>query len=218
MAVKASDLVAAAREIAPTFYRTWYYGGVPMWWGLDGYGWHAGEQPDPEYYFANGVNCSDLVNYALQRCGLDAIGGTGAISDAIIDWDYFDPASPGVPGAVAVSPYEGPALSQQGHVLLYTGANSCIQALYSDGVTEKYSDAETVASGVPLTYYGLLPGVDYSEASDPGIDPAKFVKEPLWWAVNAEGLLVANGEDYTGGWYDTGYRNGDFSFHGPKET
>lgn len=217
--IKAEDLVEACRLLRGIFYRTWEYGDVPMWYGLDGYGWGPYEQPDMSYMTNNGVMCSDLINWGLQYLGGYAIGGTGKMADAIEDWDYLDTSAPAVAGAIAVSPFVGPALKDQGHVLLYTGENSTIQALWSDGVTEKYSDAETVAQGIPLTYYGLLPGVDYSTAHnvDP-IPPSKFVKSPMWIAMNKDGVLVAEGADYTRGWYDTGYKRGDWSWHGPKES
>lgn len=216
--VKARDLVAACRLLNGVFYRTWYYGSVPMWYGLDGYGWHAGEQPDLDYMYANGVMCSDLINWGLQYCGGDAIGGTGAMSDALLEWSDLDTSAPGEAAAIAVSPYRGPALADQGHVLLYTGANSTIQALYSDGVTEAYSDAAT-AGFLRLDYYGKIPGVDYSEdAGDVGTDPSRYVKNPRWIAISAEGVLIAEGTDYTRGWFDTGYEKNDWSFRGPKET
>jgi hypothetical protein len=175
----------------------------------------VGSPPSWDHIYYNvGIECSDLINYALERCGLPAIGGTGNISNVIVNWNYFDPISPGVPGAVAVTPYEGSALAQQGHVLLYTGAHSTIQALYSDGVTDQYTDTDT-AGFLELRYYGLLPGVDYSGAAAPG---GERVTAPKWLAIGRDGTLVANGDDYAGGWYDTGWRRGDWSWHGPKES
>ncbi len=206
------DLVDAAREVLGSNYRVWYAGdSIPMWLD-DG----MGDPPSWEWIYYNvGIECSDLINYALERCGLPAIGGTGDISDAIVDWAYFDANSPGIPGAVAVTPYEGDALSQQGHVLLYTGEHSTIQALFSDGVTEAYTDYET-AGFLELRYYGFLPGVDYVEPT-PGRGTVSRVAPPYWVAIDSNGYLVANGDDYAGGWYDTNWNRKDWSWRGPKE-
>lgn len=211
--IKAVDLVEACRLLRGIFYRVWYDGdSIPMWLD-DGYT----NVPPVSHMQKVGVECSDLLSWGLEYCGGDAIGGTGDFSDALVDWDYFDSSTPGEAGAIAVTPYSGPALSQQGHVLLFTGEHSTIQALYSDGVTEKYSDSET-AGFLYLQYYGKLPGVDYSGGGNSGGDPSQFVKAPRWIAISKDGYLVAEGADYTRGWLDSGFKKGDWSFHGPKET
>jgi hypothetical protein len=50
----------------------------------------------------------------------------------------------------------------------------------------------------------------------PGKNSDPKVRAPKWVAINSKGLLVANGSDYSKGWYDTGYRRDDWSWHGPE--
>lgn len=211
--IKAVDLVEACRLLRGVFYRTWYLGdSLPMWVD-DGYDAYT---PPPVSHMQNsGIMCADLVNWGLVYCGADWVGGTSAFYDAVLESDYFSPDEPGEAGYIAGSPYLGDSLANQGHVLLYTGAHSTIQALYSDGVTEKYTDQQT-AGFLTLSYYGKVPGVDYS--GDNSVPPSPFITAPSWVAINEDGMLVANGQDYSLGWYDTGYARNDWSWHGPKES
>jgi len=50
----------------------------------------------------------------------------------------------------------------------------------------------------------------------PGKNSDPKVRAPKWIAINSKGLLVANGSDYSRGWFDTGYRRNDWSWHGPE--
>jgi hypothetical protein len=207
------DIANAAQEVLGAPYRVWYEGAsIPMWLD-DG----VSDPPAASHIMNYGVECTDLVNYALERCGLSPVGGTGALMDALVDIVPFDANSPGVPGAVAFTPYYGPALSQQGHILLYTGPQSTIQALFDPGVTDAYTDVDT-AGFLELRYYALLPGVDYSGATTKGAVSTARLSKPWWVAINKDGVLVANGDDYSKGWYDTGYHKNDWSWHGPKES
>ena len=55
-----------------------------------------------------------------------------------------------------------------------------------------------------------------AEAEPPDGTPEPVVP-PKWIAIGAKGALVADGVDYSRGWYDTGWRRGDWSWHGPEE-
>ena len=100
---------------------------------------------------------------------LDPAYGTEALVDAKVDYVPFDAKSPGEVGAVAFAPYEGPLLSQQGHVVLYAGAHSTIQALVNPGVTEDYDDIWTNAH-IGRRYYGYLRVANYSADGAPPVD------------------------------------------------
>ena len=50
----------------------------------------------------------------------------------------------------------------------------------------------------------------------PGKNSDAKVRAPKWVAINSKGLLVANGSDYSKGWFDTGYRQSDWSWYGPE--
>lgn len=211
--VTGQDIVDAAREVLGAPYRTWYPGNsIPMW--LDD---NVSAPPSASHLMRVGVECSDLINYALERNNLDPVYGTEALLDTIKDYTTFDASRPGQAGAVAFTPYSGPDLSQQGHIVLYTGAHSTIQALPNPGVTEDFDDIWTNAY-IGLTYYGFLPGVDYSAHAAPDGDTTAAVTPTYWIAINKDGVLVANGQDFSRGWYDVGYKYNDFPrWHGPKE-
>lgn len=211
--VTGQDIANSCIKIAKAgaAYRTWYWGAsLPMW--LD----DGVNVPSVEYLMQNGVMCADLLDFARVDNGLEPVGGTDAYDAFVTEKVAFDPAAPGIVGAVAGSPYQGASLEYQGHVLLYTGAHSVVQALFSDGVTERYTDYET-ADFLSLTYYGFMPDVDYSGSPDVSDSP-RLVLPPRWISIGAEGSMVAEGADYSRGWYDTGYKKGDWSFHGPKES
>jgi len=216
MAVSAQDIVDSAYKLKGSPYRTWYYGAsIPMWLSDN-----AGDPPpltDLQYY---GVMCSDLVNWALEDNGFPACGGTAAFADYLVNTSDFDPSTPGVPGAIALAPYQSPAVGSQGHIAIYVDEHTLIQALHTNGVTDQFTDAETYAWGgdTAFTTYGFLPNVDYSAAGDTTKGGAPGVTAPKWLAIGAQGAVVANGSDYSLGWYDTGYDKGDWSFHGPQES
>lgn len=182
MAVTGADIVNAARELVGIPYRVWRVGDpIPLWSNQYPQG-----PPPVSWIQARGIDCSDLVSYALQRCGLPAIGGTGDIANSIVDWSKFDASTPGEVGAVAVTAYQGPALADQGHVLLMTGEHTTIQSLFSDGVTEQYTDQET-GQMLSLEWYGKLPSVDYGGDSAP-VQPDKALWATFGWyeAINAQ--------------------------------
>lgn len=209
--VTGQDIANACVQVVGAAYRTWYrWASLPMWLddGID--------QPSIDYIMANGIMCADLLDLGRVYNGLEAVGGTEAYDAFVSEKVTFDPAAPGIVGAVAGSPYQGENLQYQGHVLLYTGAHSTVQALYSDGVTTRYTDYET-ADFLSLTYYGLMPDVDYSGSPDLSDSP-RLVLPPKWISIGADGSMVAEGADYSCGWYDTGYKKGDWSWHGPKES
>jgi hypothetical protein len=175
-------------------------------------------QTNAGQYIANGIvthNCADLISWAMMDNGLETVYGTEAFEDFLVDIQDFDPSAPGVPGAIAYDPYISAAVGSQGHIACYVNDAVIIQALAGTppyyGVTDEFTDAETYSWGgdTLFTRYGFLPGVDYSSTSTTPI-----VIPPKWIAINHEGMLVANGKDYSGGWYDTGWSKGDWSFHG----
>lgn len=174
--VTASDIVEAARSVIGSSYRYWYGGATIPMWRDDGYYF----APPAGYILSAGVMCSDLLNFARETCGLPSVGGTEAWEWFITDWQAFDPSTPGIPGAVAVNGYTSE--SQQGHVILYTGEHSCVQALLSPGVTEDYTDAETYSWGgwCDFKWYGFMPDVDYS-----GVLPERPTQTETWVPAQA---------------------------------
>jgi cell wall-associated NlpC family hydrolase len=187
--VKASEIVAAARQLEGAYYRWWYVGAsLPMWLD-DG---HA--HPPVEYIMEYGVMCSDLLNWSRQECGLPPIGGTTDYANAIVNWSAFDPSVPGVPGAVCVNPYYSP--DQQGHVALYTGEHQIIQALVNPGVTEAYTDVETSTwACCGFTWYGFMNDVDYYDAEDEATPPppAPAWQRNGWYQIEDNWDLTYNG-------------------------
>lgn len=157
-------------------------------------------QTESDHYIANGIvahNCSDLCNFACQANGLPAVGGTGAWNSAIVDWQPFDPNTPGEPGAVAVLGYTDPW--RQGHLGIYTGEHTLIQAIHS-GVTEDYTDAETYSWGgdTAFRWYGKIPGVTYGAGEEPA-NPVPAASR-AWIAWSSDGVPSVNGADCSGGW------------------
>lgn len=176
------DIVNAAYEVLGAPYRTWSLGSpIPMW-SYDG----AGDPPPSEHIKEYGVMCSDLVSWAAMRCGLGPVYGTEALAYYLVDQQPFDPSTPGEPGAICLRPYSGPALRDQGHVGIYVDEHYLIQALYTPGVTDAYTDAETWGWGgsTEFTIYGYLAGVDYSG----DVSPNTLSSRPSW--------------DHGAGWYE----------------
>ncbi len=89
--------------------------------------------------------------------------------DTLVDYASFDPIQPGEVGAVASTPYGGPELSQQGHILLYTQGHSTILACGNHEVTEDYDDIWTNAH-IRLKYFGYLRGLNHSADAAPLVD------------------------------------------------
>lgn len=164
--VTGQDIVNAAYEILGAPYRIWSAGSpIPMWM-YD----NMGDPPPASHIQSYGVMCSDLVSYALERCGLPACYGTENLAYYLEGQMDFDPSTPGVPGAICLRPYSGPALADQGHVGIYVDEHTLIQSLYNPGVTDSYTDAETYGWGgsTEFTIYGFLPGVSYDAAASEG--------------------------------------------------
>ena len=163
--VSVQDIVQAAYELLGAPYRFWDPGDPIPLWRKDGRG-----DPPPAGHLHNvGVSSSDLLNYALEKNGLPPGGGTGTFGDYLVNTGSFDPSTPGQAGAVAVCPYSGPRVDQQGHVVLYLGGHQVIHASIPSGqmpglgVTDQDTDKELYSYGGPyrFTVYGLLPGVNY---------------------------------------------------------
>lgn len=180
MTVMAEDIVRVARQLDGALYRWWYDGASLPMWRDDGY---VGA-PDPSYFMQYGENkgvmCSDLINYAMEVCGLRPIGGTAAWNEAIVDWKPFDPDAPGEPGAIAVKGYSSEWA--QGHIVLYTGEHSVIQAINYPGVTEAFTDAETYQwDQCDFDWYGKIPGVTYGQRVVPVEPPKEIWKRCVPW-------------------------------------
>jgi hypothetical protein len=158
MAVTPDDIIASAEKLLGVPYRHWYLGdSIPMWVD-DGY---TDSVPDRAYFEENGVECSDLINFALWDNGLSGIEGTEMAINYLQNMSAFDFWKPGEKGAVAYLPYTGPW--QQGHIALYWDERYLIQAI-GEGVTYKYTDQVTwnFADGsCQFSHYGYLPGVAY---------------------------------------------------------
>ena len=160
--VSAQDIVNAARLLTGRVkYRYWQDGDpIPMWRkdGIHGV-------PQPPYLSRNGVMGADLINFALVKNGLQPNGGTGSFADYLVNTFPFDPSPPGQMGAIALRPYQSP--HDDGSISLYLGPHQVIQSIPSEGVTDRYTDAETyswASEGYPrygFTIYGLLWGVSY---------------------------------------------------------
>lgn len=176
------DIVNTAYLIKGAPYRTWSWGSsIPMWM-YDG----EDDPPSAEHIMYAGVMCSDLVNWVLEMNGLPPCYGTEYLAEYLVNQQPFDPSTPGEPGAICLRPYSGPALSDQGHVGIYVDEHRLIQALYTPGVTDAYTDAETYSWGgsTEFTIYGHLAGVDYSGGSTVEIPSDR----PAW--------------DHGAGWYE----------------
>jgi len=200
--VTAQDIVNSAYKLKGSCYRTWYYGAsIPMWTDDN-----AGDPPPLAHLQYYGVMCSDLVNWALVDNGLSPGGGTAAFADYLVDTSYFDPTTPGVPGAIALSPYQSPEVGYQGHIAIYVDEHYLIQALHTPGITDQFTDAESYSWGgdTAFTTYGFLPGVDYSgsvstTASASVSTPPAKPELPNWFGVGKDGVVRLGG-DWSKGW------------------
>ena len=200
VSVRASEIVEAAYEVLGAPYRLWYPGmSLPTW--LDDW---RGDPPPASHLMSVGLECADLVAYALARNGLayPYQAGTSTFGDFLVNASSFDPNTPGEPGAVCLKPYEGPAWEDQGHIAIYVDDHTLIQAL-GRGTTDAWTDTETWSWGgsTEFTIYGYLPGVDYSGEEysgtrQPGITDWEYI------AADIKGYLCVNGSDWRGGWFD----------------
>jgi len=137
-----------------------------------------------------------------MECGLTPIGLTKQYGDWL--WNegtgaYFDTSSPGVPGAICVKPWDG---WSEGHVAIYADAHTLIQAVLNPGVYEGEQDYDSY-NWAGYTTYGLMPDVDYSDVQgwgDVNQEATAYV------AVDAQGYLRLNGPDWSGGWWDAGWK------------
>jgi hypothetical protein len=159
MAVSAQNIVDSAYKLLGAPFRVWQPGDLIPLWLNDG----QGDPPPVEHLQSVGVASTDLINFALEDNGLQAIGGTVDMPDNLVNWSVFDSNTPGQPGAVAIKGYEGPGFDQQGHVVLYIGEHQVIQAIFDPGVTDEYTDQWLYAWGGDFAFewYGFLPGVEY---------------------------------------------------------
>lgn len=163
--VTGQDIVDAARQILGSPYRWW--GGGELELAAPFYmGGAIAAGFDRNFVKREGVNCAGLLNWARAECGLDPLGGTGVFPDFLSERQLFDPTTPGVPGAVAIHPYEGGmGFPAEGHVVLYSGEHSVIQSDAGRGVNEDDQDYEA-HEWSDFVYYGLMPDVYYSDHSD----------------------------------------------------
>jgi cell wall-associated NlpC family hydrolase len=177
--VTAQDLIATGRQMMGSAYEQWDgtwppSAGAPFWMIGD---------VSVDLVLKYGCNCSGFLNAILRLNGLPAAGGTGSIGDYLIDLQDFDVSTPAVPGALALRPWSGGVGDlSEGHVALYTGAHSLLQADHR-GVNEL--DTDTVSqSWAGFTVYGLLPNVDYSPAP---VEPNEELwRKYGWWTYESE--------------------------------
>ncbi len=136
-------------------------------WVDDGYGITYDTLPPVWYFYQQGIECSDLINYTLIDNGLNPIYGTEAAVNYLLNQQTFNPNTPGQAGAVAYQPYTSDVIGYQGHIALYWDDYYLIQALNGNppyyGVTYNYTDNETHWWGADtrFTTYAFLPGVSY---------------------------------------------------------
>jgi hypothetical protein len=179
------EIVKSAYKLDGVQYRLWQLGDPLPMWVKDGYS--AFVAPPVDHMKRVKIMCSDFVSWALCDNGLPPCYGTEALASYLVGQLPFDPETPGVPGAICLKPYSGPALADQGHVGIYVDEHTIIQALFTSGVTDAYTDAETWSWGgaTEFTTYGFLPGVTYDGTVTP--DPGGGGDESTW-------------EEY--GWYE----------------
>ena len=159
MAVSAQNIVDSAYKLLGAPFRLWQPGQLIPLWLNDG----QGNPPPVAHLQSVGVSSTDLINFALEDNGLQAIGGTAAMPGNLVDRVEFDPDTPAQSGAVAIKGYEGAGFGQQGQAVLYIGEHQVIQAIYDPGVTDEYTDQWLYAWGgnFAFEWYGFLPGVEY---------------------------------------------------------
>ena len=185
--VTGEDIVNAAYELLGAPYRLWQPGmSLPTWIGDN-----RGDPPPASHLMSVGLECADLVSYALARNGLSYPyqAGTGTFGDFLIDTSDFDPSAPGEPGAVALKPYSGPAWEDQGHAALFVDEHRLIQSI-ARGVTDTWSDEETYSWGGSTAFevYGYLPGVAYQNSGGGISAPGEELWRQFGWyeAINAQ--------------------------------
>src|SRR5919199_6343073 len=103
MAVSAQNIVDSAYKLLGVPYRFWQPGQLIPLWLNDG----QGNPPPVAHLQSVGVSSTDLINFALEDNGLQAIGGTAAMPANLLNRVEFDPDTPGQTGAVAIKGYEG---------------------------------------------------------------------------------------------------------------
>jgi len=202
VAVKASDIVAAAESYLGAPYR-WWTGAFPEY-GPPGYmDWQNPGYYNPGFVASEGVHCSGFINLVRMECGLEPIGLTRAYEDWM--WanggESFDPFTPGQVGAICVrgwTPDTAPGVSE-GHVALYVGEHELIHASPGLGVNRGMTDIETYW-WAQYAVYGLMPDVDYSEAPErePGTEP-ETAEVVNWFGIGADGVVRLGG-DWSRGW------------------
>ncbi len=200
--VKASEIVAAARSYAGSPYR-WWTGAFPEY-GPPGYmDYQSPGYYSPGFVKREGVHCAGLINLARMECGLEPVGLTKAYYDWLYDsGEWFDPSTPGVPGAICVHPWQsGMGAGNEGHVAMYTDEHTLVQSVPGTGVYEGEQDYDSHA-WADYWLYALMSDVDYSEY--PGGDDVPLQTE--WYlAVTREGWVQLNGGDWSGGWWDSAW-------------
>ncbi len=98
--------------------------------------------------------------------------------------------------------YLGTRAGAEGHVAIYTDAHTLIQATATSGVWEGEQDYDSYA-WAGYTSYGLMPDVEYGDVED----WPQTNQEEVWYvAVDAQGYMRVKGPDYSGGWYDAGWK------------
>ena len=174
MTVTPNDILNTAKWLLGSPYRYWTDDvdpdPIPMW-QLEGYGTTYETLPPTTYFLSEqqggqgyGVECSDLINYALIYNGLPHIEGTQNAINHLREIEDFDYWKSGAPGYVAYLPYD--AASDQGHIALYWDDTYLIQAIHPDGVTYWYTDKQTYdfpGGDCAFTKYAKLPGVTYPD-------------------------------------------------------
>lgn len=178
--VTAEEIVEAARAYAGSPYR-WWTGAYPEY-GPPGYMDADPEKYTPAFVRREGVHCSGFINLVRAACGLEPVGLTKAYYDWLYeDGEWFDPSAPGVPGAICVHPWEEGLT--EGHVALYTGDHTIIQAEPTGGVWEGDTDYGSHA-WADYWLYGLMPDVDYGNVPEPAPAGA-FTAEMLTRAMTS---------------------------------
>lgn len=211
MSVTGQDIVDSARKLLGVWYVWWQDGDpIPMW--LDDYGYGA---PSRDYFDTHGIMCSDLVNFARMDNGLPPVGGTPAYYDWLLSngtGEYFDPASPGVAGAICVNPgpWRGDYVLSQGHMSLYTDEHTLIQATDGIGAWAGVHEGEQDYNAGWANYwlYGLMPDVDYGSGAGEVEVPAEEIDSVAteevinWHGIGEDRIWRLGGEgvDWSRGW------------------
>src|SRR5215218_3846135 len=81
MAVSAQDIVNSAYKLLGAPYRVWQLGMPSPSWLND----NAGDPPPLQHLFNVGVECADVINFALRDNGLPSIYGTLRMPDELVN-------------------------------------------------------------------------------------------------------------------------------------